>query len=122
MTFFAQRGRAKILAEHIIREMGQECPFKTTAQVSMKWAIGIDSIGELYMASQSAIGAHYLKTKGEGDHHLALPRFKHFQFVYTGGAAEDKAKTLCISEARKINAAETARMRRSSTLCQPPLA
>ncbi|MBQ6657338.1 MAG: hypothetical protein IJM64_08660 [Ottowia sp.] len=122
MMTFPKHGSAKIVSEYIVREMGQECPFKTTAQVSMYWAIGIDSLNEVYMASQSTIGKRYLETQGKGDHHLALPRFKHFKFVHTGGAAADKAKTICISEARKIIAAETDKMRRSSACSQPAFA
>ena len=122
MTFFAHRGRAKILAEHIVRKEGQQCPFKYPVRVSEYWVVGIDSFHDVYMASQTAVGNHYLKTQGKGNHHLTLPKFKHFLLVHTGGVAADKAKDICRSELRKIIAEESARMRRSSTPCQPALA
>lgn len=98
----ARRGRAKALAEFIIRNMGERCPFKNPPALIKYWALGITADGEVYMASQSAVGAHYWKTKGKGNLDIEVPEFEHFKFVETGGVRADEARKILEAEAEKL--------------------
>ena len=90
------------MAEYIIRKMGERWPYKGSPALSKIWALGITSDGEVYMASQSAICAHYWKTKGKGHPDIDVPEFEHFRFVETGGVRADEAKRMLDEEVEKI--------------------
>ena len=97
-----RRGRAKALAEFIIRRLGERCPFKNPPALIKYWALGIAADGEVYMASQSTIGQHYWRTKGKGDPDIDVPVFEHFKFMETGGVRADEAKRMLDEEVEKI--------------------
>ena len=108
-----RRGRAKALAEFIIRSLGERCPFKNPPALIKYWALGITADGEVYMASQSAIGAHYWRTKGKGNPDIDVPVFEHFKFMETGGVRADEAKRMLDEEVEKI-LAESAEKEKSA--------
>ena len=102
-----RRGRAKALAEFIIRSLGERCPFKNPPALIKYWALGIAADGEVYMASQSTIGQHYWRTKGKGDPDIDVPVFEHFKFMETGGVRADEAKRMLTLPYKEVDGIKT---------------